>query len=42
MENYCTSCGKWRRLAAFWRCRDCLDRFYDGKRHGEEPWGGVS
>ena len=28
MENYCTSCGKWRRLAAFWHCRDCFDRFY--------------
>ena len=34
MENYCTSCGKWRSLAAFWRCRDCLDRFYDGSRRG--------
>lgn len=34
MEDYCTSCGKWRWLAAFWRCRDCLDQFYDGKRRG--------
>ncbi len=29
MENYCTSCGKWTWLVAFWRCRDCLDRFYN-------------
>ncbi len=28
MENYCTSCGKWSCLVAFWRCRDCLNRFY--------------
>lgn len=36
MENYCTSCGKWSCLAAFWRCRDCLNRFYDRRRHGGE------
>jgi hypothetical protein len=29
MENYCTWCGKWSCLVAFWRCRDCLNRFYD-------------
>ena len=29
MENYCTSCGKWLCLVAFWRCRACLNRFYD-------------
>jgi hypothetical protein len=34
MENYCISCGKWTCLAAFWQCRDCLDRFYDRGRRG--------
>jgi hypothetical protein len=29
MENYCMSCGKWSWLPTFWRCQDCLDRFYD-------------
>ena len=28
MENYCTSCGKWSWLVAFWLCRDCSNRFY--------------
>jgi len=32
MENYCTACGKWRRLVAFWHCRDCLDHFYAKNR----------
>jgi ribosomal protein S14 len=29
MEHYCTSCGKWSCLIAFWLCRNCFDRFYD-------------
>lgn len=37
MENYCTSCGKWCRLTAFWHCRECLDWFYDGKTRAGEP-----
>jgi hypothetical protein len=34
MENYCMSCGNWRRLVAFWHCRDCLDHFYAKNRRG--------
>lgn len=41
MEDYCTSCGKWRWLAAFWHCRDCLDRFYDRNGRGGEPGGAT-
>ena len=31
MDHYCTKCGRWRRLIAFWYCQDCLDRFYHVK-----------
>jgi hypothetical protein len=37
MDNYCTSCGKWRWLTAFWHCRECLDRFYGGKSRSGGP-----
>lgn len=43
MENYCTSCGKWCRLPTFWRCQNCLDRFYNREesRRGTARSGGC-
>lgn len=28
-EDYCIACGKWRWLIAYWRCRECLDKWFN-------------
>ena len=27
--HYCTACGRWRWLIAYWRCRECYDKWFN-------------